>query len=64
MTSKETDVSLSERIADLERRKLAVKERIEQLMVEMAEESGLSALRNRRYDVGYAPNDWSEDENS
>lgn len=64
MTSNESDVALSEQIADLERRKLAVKERIEQLMVEMADESGLSSLKKRRFDVGYAPNDWSEDENN
>lgn len=59
----EKDVSIKERIAALEREKLAVKEQIEALMAEMAAECGKASLKKRRYDVGYAPNDWSDDEN-
>lgn len=55
--------SLDESIAALEREKLLVKERIEELMAEIAAESGVNALKRRRYDVGYAPNDWSDEDN-
>ena len=55
--------SLDEKIAALEREKLLVKERIEELMAEIAAESGITALKRRRYDVGYAPNDWSDEDN-
>ncbi len=56
--------ALDERIRELEMKKLEVKERIESLLVELAEESGVAGLKKRKYEVGYAPNDWSEEENT
>ena len=58
----ETALTLEEEIAELERRKLQIKEQIEALMIEIADESGRAALKRRKYDVGYAPNDWSDGE--
>ena len=52
------DLTLVEkRIADLEREKLEIKKRIEALMNEMAKETRIDSLRERRYEVGTSPND-------
>ncbi len=52
------DLTLIEkRIADLEREKLEIKKRIEALMNEMAKETRIDSLRERRYEVGTSPND-------
>ena len=64
MLNKDAAQSIEGRIIALEREKLLVKERIENLMVEMANESGISYLKKRKYSVGYAPNDWSEEDNA
>lgn len=64
MLNKDAAQSIEGRIIALEREKLLVKERIEALMVEMANESGISYLKKRKYSVGYAPNDWSEEDNA
>ena len=64
MLNKDAAQSIEGRIIALEREKLLVKERIEDLMVEMANESGISYLKKRKYSVGYAPNDWSEEDNT
>ena len=48
---------IEERIAELERDKLEIKKRIEALMAEMANETRIDSLMNRRYAVGSAPND-------
>ena len=54
----ENDMTLIEkRIADLEREKLEIKKRIEALMNEMAKETRIDSLRERRYEVGTSPND-------
>ena len=55
--------SLDARIRELELKKLEVKQSIEELLSEIADESGIKSLKNRKYDVGFAPNDWSEEEN-
>ena len=60
----DNEQSVGELISALEREKLLVKERIEALMVEMANESGSTYLKKRKYSVGYAPNDWSEEDNA
>lgn len=57
------DELLEARIRELEIRKLDVKQRIEDTLSEIAKESGIKSLKNRKYDVGFAPNDWSEEEN-
>lgn len=54
---------LDARIRELELQKLDVKQRIEDTLTEIARESGIKSLKNRKYDVGFAPNDWSEEEN-
>lgn len=64
MLNKDAAQSIEGQIIALEREKLLVKERIENLMVEMANESGISYLKKRKYSVGYAPNDWSEEDNA
>ena len=64
MLNKDAAQSIEGRIIALEREKLLVKECIEALMVEMANESGISYLKKRKYSVGYAPNDWSEEDNA
>jgi hypothetical protein len=52
------DLTLIEkRIADLEREKLEIKKRIEALMNEMAKETRIDSLGERRYEVGTSPND-------
>ena len=58
------DAELDERIRELELRKLDVKQKIEEAISEIAGESGIRGIKNRRYDVGFAPNDWSDEENS
>lgn len=55
--------SIDERIRGLEEEKLAVKEKIEELLVELSGISGKKSLKKRKYEVGYAPNDWAEEEN-
>ena len=56
--------SLDARIRELELEKLKLKEKIEDLLAVMAEESGVRSIKKRKFDVGYAPNDWIEEENS
>ena len=48
---------IDERIAELERDKLEIKKRIEALMNEMAKETRIDSLKERKYEVGLAPND-------
>ena len=48
---------IDERIAELEREKLEIKKRIEALMDEMAKETRIDSLKERKYEVGKAPND-------
>ena len=48
---------IDERIAELEREKLEIKKRIESLMDEMAKETRIDSLKERKYEVGKAPND-------
>lgn len=55
--SKKELAAIDARIAELEREKLEVKKRIEALMVEMANETRIDGLKNRKYEVGSAPND-------
>ena len=55
--SKKELVAIDARIAELERDKLEIKKRIEALMAEMANETRIDSLMNRRYAVGSAPND-------
>ena len=55
--SKKELAAIDERIAELEREKLEVKARIEALLVEMANETRIDSLTNRKYEVGEAPND-------
>ena len=55
---------LDVKIRELEMKKLEVKEKIESLLFELAEESGVKGLKKRKYEVGFAPNDWSEEENT
>lgn len=57
------DVEINEKIRELELRKLDVKQKIEEAISEIAEESGIKSIKNRKYDVGFAPNDWSDEEN-
>ena len=57
------DAELDEMIRELELRKLDVKQKIEEKLREIAAESGVRSVGNRKYDVGFAPNDWSEEEN-
>lgn len=57
------DVEINEKIRELELRKLEVKQKIEEAISEIAEESGIKSIKNRKYDVGFAPNDWSDEEN-
>ncbi len=59
----ERDSELDAKIRELELRKLEVKQRIEDTLSEIALESGIKCIGNRKYDVGFAPNDWSEEEN-
>lgn len=59
----ERDTELDARIRELELKKLDVKQRIEGILSEIALESGIKSIGNRKYDVGFAPNDWSEEEN-
>ena len=55
-------MQLDERIRELELAKLDVKKEIEEVLSELADESGVKCLKKRKYDVGFAPNDWSEEE--
>lgn len=48
---------IDQRIAELEREKLEIKKRIEALMDEMAKETRIDSLKERKYEVGKAPND-------
>ena len=57
------DAELDEMIRGLELRKLDVKQKIEDVISEISMESGIKNIKNRKYDVGFAPNDWSEEEN-
>ena len=57
------DAELDARIRELELRKLDVKQKIEEAISEIAKESGIKSIKNRKYDVGFAPNDWSDEEN-
>lgn len=57
------DAEIDEKIRELELKKLEVKQKIEEVLSEIAEESGIKSIKNRKYDVGLAPNDWSEEEN-
>lgn len=50
--------SVRKQIAELEREKLEIKRRIEEIMAVMAKESGVASLKKRKYEVGTAPNDW------
>ena len=56
MSEKEL-AEIEERIAELECEKLEIKKRIEALMAEMANETRIDSLMDRRYEVGSAPND-------
>ncbi len=56
-TRKEELALIDERIAELERDKLEIKKRIEALMNEMAKETRIDSLKERKYEVGMAPND-------
>ena len=56
MSEKEL-AEIEERIAELECEKLEIKKRIEALMAEMANETRIDSLMDRRYEVGAAPND-------
>ena len=49
--------SIDERIAELEREKLEIKKRIEALMSDLAKETRIDSLKERKYEVGKAPND-------
>ena len=53
--------SIDERIAELEREKLEIKKRIEALMSDLAKETRIDSLKERKYEVGEAPNDISID---
>ena len=55
-------MQLDEKIRELELAKLDVKREIEAVLSELADESGVKGLKKRKYDVGFAPNDWSEEE--
>ena len=57
------DAEIDAKIRELELRKLEIKQKIEEVISEIAEESGIKSIKNRKYDVGLAPNDWSEEEN-
>ena len=57
------DAEIDEKIRELELKKLEVKQKIEEVLSEIAEERGIKSIKNRKYDVGLAPNDWSEEEN-
>ena len=48
---------IDRRIAELELEKLEIKKRIEALMDEMAKETRIDSLKERKYEVGKAPND-------
>ena len=48
---------IDRRIAELEREKLEIKKRIEALMDEKAKETRIDSLKERKYEVGKAPND-------
>ena len=56
------DAEIDAKIRELELRKLEIKQKIEEVISEIAEESGIKSIKNRKYDVGLAPNDWSEEE--
>ena len=56
MTEKEL-AALDKRIDELEKEKLEVKKRIEALMDDMANETRIDSLKERKYEVGTAPND-------
>lgn len=45
---------------DLELQRLDIVREIEKLMVEYANESGISKLKERKHKVGNAPNDWNK----
>lgn len=49
--------AIEKRIAELECEKLEIKMRIEALMAEMANETRIDSLKDRKYEVGTAPND-------
>lgn len=55
-------MQLDEKIRELELARLDVKREIEAVLSELADESGVKGLKKRKYDVGFAPNDWSEEE--
>ena len=57
------DAEIDAKIRELELRKLEIKQKIEEVISEIAEESGIKSIKNRKYDVGFAPNDWSDEEN-
>ena len=59
----ERDIELDEKIRELELRKLDLKQKIEDVISGISMESGIKSIKNRKYDVGFAPNDWSEEEN-
>ena len=59
----ERDIELDEKIRELELRKLDLKQKIEDVISGISAESGIKSIKNRKYDVGFAPNDWSEEEN-
>ena len=48
---------IDKRIAELEQEKLDLKKRIETLMDDMARETRIDSLKERKYEVGTAPND-------
>ena len=56
-TNEKDLASIDERIAELEREKLEIKKRIEALMNDLAKETRIDSLKERKYEVGTAPND-------
>ena len=60
-TNEKRLASIDERIAELEREKLEIKKRIEALMSDLAKETRIDSLKERKYEVGEAPNDISID---
>lgn len=47
---------------ELEQKKLGIKKEMEGIMFEYAKITGFRKLRARRFRIGFAPNDWREDD--
>ena len=56
-----SEKSLDERIRELELKKLDVKQKIEDVLAEISDKSGVKSLKKRKYAVGFAPNDWKDE---